>query len=339
MSYAILRAKKLKSLGAVARSARHTFREQPTPNADPAQLGCNRTVGAQGADRLLQVLKGRLPDKWRRDAVLCIEYLVTASPEAFKRHGGHLDDLGGGYFSDALAWLKSRHGADNVVSSTVHLDESTPHLVAYVVPRTQDGRLSCRDFLGGPAKLREMQDSFHAACGAKRGLERGVRGSKAKHEDVAAFYATMTAAGEAPQLSFRDYAAAAIGKKTDRWKQAEAVSKANAQRAAHEPRARKANRSRYRRLDKVAMELDERQQIAAHREIEHAIKIYELEQRSRSVAAREKEIRAEADKVLILEAERDTLERRLDILEGRMHPQHMAPERGRDRNDEVTLAR
>ncbi|MGZ0786255.1 plasmid recombination protein [Pseudomonas saponiphila] len=87
MSYAILRTKKLKSIGAVARSARHTFREQPTPNADPAQLSRNRTVGAQGSDSLLQVMKGRLPDKRRRDAVLCIEYLITASPEVFKRHG------------------------------------------------------------------------------------------------------------------------------------------------------------------------------------------------------------------------------------------------------------
>ncbi|MNJ20163.1 hypothetical protein D3C77_144930 [compost metagenome] len=67
MSYAILRTKKLKSIGAVARSARHTFREQLTPNADPAQLSRNRTVGAQGTDSLLQAMKGRLPDKRRRD--------------------------------------------------------------------------------------------------------------------------------------------------------------------------------------------------------------------------------------------------------------------------------
>ncbi|MGP5403422.1 MobV family relaxase, partial [Pseudomonas helleri] len=211
------RAKKLKSMGAVSRSAQHTFRAQPTPNADPALTGRNRTVGAKGSAQILAALVRTLPTKRRKDAVLAIEYLVTASPEAFKRHGGRLDDMGDGYFSDALKWLKTRHGAANVLSATVHLDESTPHMVVYVVPMTADMRLSCRDFLGGPEKLRAMQTSFHAEVGALRGLERGVEGSKAKHEAVSAFYSTMAAAGEAPVLKRRDYAAAAVGVKTEAW--------------------------------------------------------------------------------------------------------------------------
>lgn len=333
MSYAILRAKKLKSMGAVARSARHTFREQPTPNADPAQLSRNRTVGAQSTDSLLQVMKGRLPDKRRCDAVLCIEYLITASPEAFKRHGGRLDDLGGGYFSDALAWLKRRHGAANVVSSTVHLDESTPHLVAYVVPLTKDGRLSCRDFLGGPAKLRLMQDEFQATCGASRGLERGVRGSNAKHEEVAAFYEVLKATGAAPHLGFKDYAAAAFGKKTKLWIEAEAVARANALCAAREPRTRKATRSRRRGLEQTAKELDLKQQVASHRDIEHAMKEFNLEQRSIGLAAREIEIRAAASRLLSLEGERDALERRLNMLEDRKTIEIQAHRRARTYED------
>ncbi|MNP69481.1 hypothetical protein D3C76_1655810 [compost metagenome] len=71
-----------------------------------------------------------------------------------------------------------------------------------------------------------MQDSFHAACAKSRGLERGIRGSKAKHEKIAAFYSALTAAGEAPQLHRKDYAAAAIGIKTDVWKQAEEAARA-----------------------------------------------------------------------------------------------------------------
>lgn len=317
MSYAILRTKKLKSISAVARSARHTFREQPTPNADPAQLSRNRTVGAQGTDSLIQVMRDRLPDKRRRDAVLCIEYLISASPEVFKRHGGRLDDLGGGYFSDALAWLRKRHGADNVVSSTVHLDESTPHLVAYVVPRTKDGRLSCRDFLGGAVKLRQMQDDFHAACGSSRGLERGVRGSKAKHEEVAAFYSVMKAAGAAPQLGFKDYAAAAFGKKTKLWVEAEDVARANALCAARESRNWKATRSKCRGLEQTAKELGLKQQVSLHRNIEHGLKEFNLEQRSIALALREAENRAAEGLVLSLEGERDALERRLNILEDR----------------------
>jgi hypothetical protein len=337
MSYAILRTKKLKSIGAVARSARHTFREQLTPNADPAQLSRNRTVGAQGTDSLLQAMKGRLPDKRRRDAVLCIEYLITASPEVFKRHGGHLDDLGGGYFADALVWLKKRHGADNVVSSTVHLDESTPHLVAYVVPRTKDGRLSCRDFLGGVTKLRKMQDDFHAACGSSRGLERGVIGSNAKHEEVATFYSVMKAVGAAPQLGFKDYAAAAFGKKTKRWIEAEDVARANALCAAREPRIRKATRSRCRGLEQTAKQLDLKQQISSHRDIEHGMKEFNLEQRSVALALREAEIGAAESRVLSLEVERDALVRRLDMLEDRKVVAKQAHRRARAYEDSPSL--
>lgn len=313
MTYAILRAKKLKSFGAVARSARHTFREQPTPNADPVRRSDNRTVGVRGAYQVLTAIKDLLPDKRRSDAVLCIEYLVTASPEAFKRHGGHLDNLGSGYFADALAWLRKRHGAENVISSTVHLDESTPHLVAYVVPRTEDGRLSCRDFLGGPSKLREMQDSFYATCGLTHGLERGIRGSQAKHEEIAAFYTALAAVGDTPQLRRRDYAAAALGIRTDVWEQAEDAARVNALKAAHEPRRKKANFSRCLSLEKQKAQISESEQIIAHRRIVHAAREADLEQRSGSLAVRENEVLAMDEKFRSLEAERDALQRRLEM--------------------------
>lgn len=149
MSFAIIRTKKLKSIAAVVRSGRHTFREQQTPNADPAMTRKNRVVGAASANDLKARLEHRLPGKIKARSVLCIEYLITASSEAFKRHGGTLDDMRGGYFNDALKWLQQRHGMDNVISSAVHLDESTPHLVAYVVRP-----LPSADIPGRPALTR-----------------------------------------------------------------------------------------------------------------------------------------------------------------------------------------
>lgn len=270
-------------------------------------------MGWRGAYPVITAIKGLLPEKRRADAVLCIEYLVTASPEAFKRHGGLLDDLGGGYFTDALAWLRKRHGVENVISSTVHLDESTPHLVAYVVPRTKDGRLSCRDFLGGPSKLREMQDSFYASCGITHGLERGVRGSKAKHEEIAAFYTALAALGDTPQLRRRDYAAAALGIRTDVWKQAEEAARVNALKAAHESRRKKANFSKCLSLEKQKAQIRESEQSIAHRKIVQAAMEFDLEQRSDSLAFREKEVLAIDEKLRTLEAERDALQRRLEM--------------------------
>lgn len=310
MAYAIIRAKKLKTMGAVSRSAQHTFRAQPTPNADPALTVRNRTVGAKGSAQILAALVRTLPTKRRKDAVLAIEYLVTASPEAFKRHGGRLDDMGDGYFADALKWLKTRHGAANVLSATIHLDESTPHMVVYVVPMTADMRLSCRDFLGGPQKLRAMQASFHADVGARRGLERGVEGSKAKHEAVSAFYSTMAAAGEAPVLTPRDYAAAAVGVKTEAWQRAEVVASANAQGAARHARSKKAVLSRVRALRQAASQVEDRQ-----REQQLHSRELVLERRSRSIDGLVNQVGEAERKAVVLAAEKSAFEHRLKMLE------------------------
>lgn len=206
MPYTILRTKKLKTVAGVVGSGRRTFREMPTPNSDGTPN--LHMSGVTSSADLGRAVLARLPDKRRKDAVLCIEYLITASPEAFARHGGMMPDTGG-YFDRAMAWLKAHHGATNIVCAEVHLDERTPHLVAYVTPLTRDGRLSAREFLGGPAKLRKMQTDFHQWCGKPFGLSRGIEGTKASHQKVARHYQALAAAE--PVITRTDLAAAAIG--------------------------------------------------------------------------------------------------------------------------------
>ena len=87
MKYAILRTQKLKATGAVWRSLKHAFREQPTPNADPDKAAKNEHVGATSAAEAMEKVRARLPEKRRKDAVLAIEYLITASPEAMQGMG------------------------------------------------------------------------------------------------------------------------------------------------------------------------------------------------------------------------------------------------------------
>ncbi|MEV2123051.1 MobV family relaxase [Pseudomonas aeruginosa] len=302
--YAIIRAKKHKSFAAIARSARHNFREQPTLNADSSRGGENRFLGRRGSKALLRALLGRLPIKRRKDAVLCIEYLITASPEAFNRHGGHLDDLGSGYFADALEWLRVRHGKENVISAAVHLDETTPHLVVYVVPLTQDGRLSARDFLGGPKVMRALQDSFYAACGQPHNLLRGIQGAKAHHTDIKHFYAALGGPSPDETLSVLDYAAKALGYETEAWKLANSYAKRLAQQATMDALQRKALHSRTQaltlaeeqmRLDAARVQKNAKKQ--AKRELS-------LEHRERELAKREPELeiafaRAEAAERLL----------------------------------------
>jgi len=262
MPYTILRTKKLKSVAGIFGSGRHTFREMPTPNSNGA---ANVHVGgASNAAGLANAVLAKLPERRRKGAVLCIEYLITASPEAFTRHGGTMPDTGG-YFDRAIAWLKARHGAANIVSAAIHLDERTPHLVAYVVPLTKDGRLSARDFLGGAAKLRKMQTDFHHWCGKPFGLLRGIEGSKATHQKVSQYYQALAAAE--PVIERSDLAAAAIGIQTPNYKALLLRAKTSAIQDKLQRSATEALHARQAALDRQAVKLSLAQREFEEREI------------------------------------------------------------------------
>lgn len=187
-AYCILRAEKLTSFGSIIGSAKHTFREIPTPNADASRTYLNKTFGAQDAAAVRAAIEARLPAKRRKDAVLAIEYLVTASPEWFRTAPTKQQNA---YFGAAVRWLEARHGKANIVCVNMQLDETSPHLVAYVVPLTKDGRLSAKDFLGGRKVLSEMQTDFAEKIGRPVGLQRGVEGSKATHTTAKQYAAAL----------------------------------------------------------------------------------------------------------------------------------------------------
>ncbi|MEL4639810.1 MobV family relaxase, partial [Acinetobacter baumannii] len=127
------------------------------------------------AGQVMDGIKNRLPEKTRSNAVLCVEYLITMSPD----WSGLGTEKEADFFKRSLEWLKQRHGAENVISTSIHRDETTPHLVAYVVPIDLEGKLNAREFLGGRSKLSKMQTDFYNEV-KHLGLERGLEGSKAE---------------------------------------------------------------------------------------------------------------------------------------------------------------
>lgn len=197
--YAILRVQKLKSPVAVYRSMKHTFREQETPNAidelTPENFTASRLVDGErvrypsNSKDAMAAFRARLPEKFRKDAVQCIEYLITASPEALK---GKTKKEAAPYFADSLKWISGRHGSENIVTATVHMDETTPHMVCYVVPRDGE-RLNARKWLGGAKALSDMQTDFAERVGSVHGLQRGVQGSRARHQSIRRYYAGVEA--------------------------------------------------------------------------------------------------------------------------------------------------
>lgn len=183
--YAILRAEKLKTFGNIGASLSHNYRTRPTPNADPERENLN-SHSMPNPQAVTEAIRSALPAKRRKDAVLCIEYLITCSPDSFQGDEGYTS-----YLHDALKWLEAKHGAQNIIAHSIHRDEKTPHLVAYVVPLDSTGKLNAKQFLGGKQTLSAMQTDFAKKVGEKHGLERGIERSTATHTTIREWYGAL----------------------------------------------------------------------------------------------------------------------------------------------------
>lgn len=198
MAFAIMRAKKLATMGSVASSMQHNFRERETPNADPERTPENEHLQAQTTDEAMGKLRDLLPEKRRKDAVLAVEYVMSASPEWWKTATEAQQKA---FFEKSQAWLADKYGKENILVASIHRDETSPHMSAFVVPMTADGRLSAKEFMGNRDKMRKDQTTF-AERMADLGLERGIEGSKATHQRISAHYnAIENASKDVPRIT------------------------------------------------------------------------------------------------------------------------------------------
>ena len=196
MPHAIARIAKLKS-GNIASSEQHTKRVRSVPNADP-EIKNIRFIGqpeTSNSPNLETLVRERIGQQTiRKNAVLCVEMLLTASPEYFRPDE---PSLAGYYQPERLEefqgavhqWLDNQYG-DRIIRAELHLDEATPHIHAYLVPLDERGKLNCRGIFGGREKLSKFQDSYANAL-EPLGLERGIKGSRAKHTTVKQYYAAV----------------------------------------------------------------------------------------------------------------------------------------------------
>jgi Plasmid recombination enzyme len=194
---AIFRISKLKSFGAIAGAEHHNRRTRTTLNADPDRGQENFVFMGEANRPLEELAKERIGgQKIRKNAVLAIDVFISASPEYFRP--GEPDRAGYWEREKFEAWLganeaflKREFGEQNILRAECHLDESTPHIHAVVVPLTKKGKLSYRQLYGGKrTELSELQDRAWEAV-ADLGIERGLKGSQAQHREVQDWYAEM----------------------------------------------------------------------------------------------------------------------------------------------------
>jgi hypothetical protein len=193
---AVLRVGKLKSIEHLKKAAIHNSRARPVLNAD-----ANRTVeilqGEASPEAVVELALSKIgSQKLRSDAVIAGDIILSASPSYFRPEGPQ----NYGYWqqkhlvlweSASVDWLEE-HVGDNILQTSLHLDEATPHIHCLWVPIDSNGRLSYRntEFGGSRGALSKLQDSYAAAV-AHLGIERGIKFSPAHHQKIRQYYTAV----------------------------------------------------------------------------------------------------------------------------------------------------
>lgn len=191
----------------------HIERKSIPKNADSTRTHLNRELVEfpDGVTDRTEAIRHRIRTagikrKITPDQVRAIRIVLSGTHEDMMKiqDEGRLDE----WCDDNLQWLHHTFGKENTVSAVLHMDEHTPHIHATVVPivtgerrkakkKQTEGKRSyrkkantvrlCADDVLTREKLVAYHDSYAKAM-AKYGLQRGVRGSEARHTTTAQYY-------------------------------------------------------------------------------------------------------------------------------------------------------
>lgn len=192
----------------------HIERRVIAPNVDPMRTHLNRELvrmpeGIRERDDAIaaRISSAGIRRKITHDQVRAIRVMLSGTHEDMMEIGkaGRLDD----WCRDSMDWLYRTFGRENVVSAVLHMDEHTPHIHATLVPivtgeRRKAGQKKpkeggrtyrkkanavrlCADDVLNRTRLIAYHDDY-ARVMVKYGLQRGVRGSEARHVSTAQYY-------------------------------------------------------------------------------------------------------------------------------------------------------
>lgn len=190
MSYGIIRIQKFKK-NDVRGIQSHDNRERKShsnPDIDSAKSGLNFSLVECQNQNFIDAIKKNLDGldatkAVRKDAVVMVQCLVTSDHDFFK---ALTPDRQRDFFEQSLAFVADRYGHGNILSATVHLDETTPHMHVNLTP-IREGRLTAKEIFNRQ-EFSTLHTDFHKAVGREWGLERGeTREDKRKHLDTEDF--------------------------------------------------------------------------------------------------------------------------------------------------------
>lgn len=192
----------------------HIERKTIPKNADHTRTCLNRELVdfPDGVTNRTEAINHRIRTagikrKITPDQVRAIRIVLSGTHEDMMKvqDEGRLNE----WCADSLQWLHRTFGQENIVSAVLHMDEHTPHIHATVVPivtgerrkakkkqqvegkrtyrKKTDAVRLCADDVLTREKLSAYHDSYAEAM-AKYGLQRGIRGSEARHTTTAQYY-------------------------------------------------------------------------------------------------------------------------------------------------------
>lgn len=227
MGYFSLDIKKAKGTSDTTQSD-HIERKIIPKNADPTKTHLNRVLvkypdGVHSRDEAIthRLNTAGIRRKITHDQVRVVRVVLSGTHEDMMniQEKGKLDE----WCSDSIQWLQATFGKDNVVAAHLHMDEKTPHIHAAVVPIvTGERRKAKKEQTDGKRKYRKKTNSVrlcaddlfnrqtliayhdnYARVMTKYGLQRGVRGSEARHTTTMQYYRDLKKKNETLETETR----------------------------------------------------------------------------------------------------------------------------------------
>ena len=188
MPYTILRFKKLKG-GAISGCERHNERKKEIYKSNP-DIDVDKSIQNYHIieppkytySRKVKDLIKKSNCKTRKDSVMLVETIITASPEFMKKLS--LEEQKE-YFKRATDFMIDRVGKQNIISAVVHMDESNPHMHLVFCPINKENKLSAKSILGNQKSLSQWQtDYFECMHERWNELERGKSSIETKRKHI-----------------------------------------------------------------------------------------------------------------------------------------------------------
>lgn len=199
MGYAFMRIEKVKSMAALGGKYQHNYRTREVINADKDLSHHNEELVSLHGKTYGEVVKKKIKEMKqyqkvpiRSNGVQALEIVMSLPRDDMERVDIEK------WKQDNVEWLQKTFNknpeefGDNVISVVYHGDEAgSVHLHAIVTPIDENGKFNCSAYFKGKYELSRLQTSYGKLMEKNHGLQRGVEGSIAKHEDIARLYTLL----------------------------------------------------------------------------------------------------------------------------------------------------